>query len=157
MRLEERLGERLRERGFTISVAESCTGGLLASRITEVPGASAYFRGGIVAYQNNVKERLLGVPTLVLAEKGAVSEETARAMAHGVRKLLRSDVGVAVTGIAGPDGGSVDKPIGLVYIAVETPAERRCERFLWSGDRASNREDSVCAALEMTHSLLEEA
>lgn len=157
MRLEEKLGEGLKKTGFTISVAESCTGGLLASRITDVPGSSAYFRGGIVAYQDDVKERLLGVPAQVLAEKGAVSEETARAMAYGVRKLLQSDVGVSITGIAGPAGGSTDKPVGLAYIAVESPAGRRCKRFLWSGDRASNREDSVRAALEMALSLLEEA
>ena len=149
MRLEERLGDLLRQRGGTISVAESCTGGLLASRITDVPGSSAYFRGGIVAYQNDVKERLLGVSPEILKRFGAVSEESARAMAHGCRKLFSSDIAVAITGIAGPGGGSPNKPVGLVYIAVSALDKVACERFFWSGDRALNKESSVRAALNM--------
>ncbi len=142
MHLAEQLGKRLKERELTIAVAESCTGGLLASRITDVPGSSAYFRGGIIAYQNDVKERLLAVPAQVLADVGAVSEQTARAMAHGVRGLLKSDIGVSITGIAGPGGGRPDKPVGLVYIAVESPTAKRCERFLWRGSRRENRQRS---------------
>lgn len=149
MRLEEQLGDLLRQRGGTISVAESCTGGLLANRITDVPGASTYFKGGIVAYQNNVKERLLGVSTEILKRFGAVSEESARAMAHGCRELFSSDVAVAITGIAGPGGGSPNKPVGLVYIAVSTLNQMGCERFCWPGDRVSNKESSVRAALKM--------
>ena len=149
MRLEERLGEELKARGMTLAVAESCTGGLLASRITDVPGSSAYFRGGIVAYQNDVKERLLGVSPEILKRFGAVSEESARAMAHGCRKLFSSDVAVAITGIAGPGGGSPNKPVGLVYIAVSTLNQMGCERFCWPGDRVLNKESSVRAALNM--------
>ena len=104
MRLEEQLGKRLQENGLTISVAESCTGGLLASRITDVAGASAYFLGGVIAYQNEVKKRLLAVPSEVLADTGAVSEEVALAMARGCRELFGSDIGVSITGIAGPTG-----------------------------------------------------
>jgi PncC family amidohydrolase len=146
----------LSEDGLTISVAESCTGGLLASRITDVAGASAYFLGGVVAYQNDVKERLLAIPRQVLAKVGAVSEETAWAMARGCRELFGSDIGVSITGIAGPSGGTAEKPVGLVYIAVEGLAGRRCERFCWAGDRTSNKESSVRAALEMILSLLAE-
>ncbi len=154
MRLEEQLGKRLKENGLTISVAESCTGGLLASRITDVAGASAYFLGGVIAYQNEVKKRLLAVPSQVLAGTGAVSEETALAMACGCRELFGSDIGVSITGIAGPTGGSAEKPVGLTYIAVITPAAGRCERFHWTGNRISNKENSVRAALEVALSLV---
>ena len=156
MCLEERLGEELKARGMTLAVAESCTGGLLASRITDVPGSSAYFRGGIVAYQNDVKERLLGVSTEILKRFGAVSEESARAMAHGCRKLFSSDIAVAVTGIAGPSGGSAEKPVGLVYIAVSALDKVACERFCWSGDRVLNKESSVRAALKMVFRTLKD-
>ena len=154
--LEERLGEVLTVRGLTLAVAESCTGGLLASRITDVPGASDYFRGGIVAYQNDVKERLLGVSTEILKRFGAVSEESARAMAHGCRKLFSSDIAVAITGIAGLGGGSPNKPVGLVYIAVSALDKVACERFCWSGNRALNKESSVRAALKMVFRTLKD-
>jgi PncC family amidohydrolase len=150
------LGKRLQENGLTISVAESCTGGLLASRITDVAGASAYFLGGVIAYQNEVKKRLLAVPSEVLADTGAVSEEVALAMARGCRELFGSDIGVSITGIAGPTGGNVEKPVGLMYIAVITPAAGRCERYHWAGNRISNKENSVRAALEVVISLLED-
>ena len=156
MCLEEQLGEELKARGMTLAVAESCTGGLLASRITDVPGSSAYFRGGIVAYQNDVKERLLGVSTEILKRFGAVSEESARAMAHGCRELFSSDVAVAITGIAGPSGGSAEKPVGLVYIAVSALDKVACERFCWSGDRVLNKESSVRAALKMVFRTLKD-
>jgi len=150
------LGEFLRRRGLTIAVAESCTGGLLGSLITDVPGSSDYFRGGVIAYQNDVKERLLGVPSRTLAAVGAVSEETARAMAHGVRNLLESDIGVGITGIAGPGGGTPDKPVGLVYIAVEGPRGAECRRFQWDGTRLENKARSANAAVGLVLSLLEE-
>ncbi len=150
----EELGKLLRDNGLTIAVAESCTGGLLGSMITDVPGASDYFRGGVIAYQNDVKERLLDVPTQVLATVGAVSEETARAMAHGARTLLASDIGVGVTGIAGPGGGTPDKPVGLVYIGVEGPHGALCRRFQWIGTRGENKHHSAVAALELTLALL---
>ncbi len=150
------MGEFLRGRGLTIAVAESCTGGLLGSLITDVPGSSDYFRGGVIAYQNDVKERLLGVSARVLAAAGAVSEETARAMAHGVRDLLASDIGVGITGIAGPGGGTPEKPVGLVYIAVEGTHGAECRRFQWDGTRLGNKARSANAALELVLSLLEE-
>ncbi len=156
MELKKKLGELLKERGLTIAVAESCTGGLLGNMITDVPGSSAYFRGGIIAYQNDVKQKLLNVPSSVLTAVGAVSEEVARAMANGVRKLLGSDIGVGITGIAGPGGGTPDKPVGLVYIAVEGQHEAECWRFIWDGNRLDNKRSSATAAIELVVKLLEE-
>lgn len=149
MQLEEKLGQLLRAKRLTISVAESCTGGLLASRITDVPGSSDYFVGGIVAYQNEIKEKLLQVSAETLKKFGAVSEETARAMARGCRELFTSDIAVAVTGIAGPGGKTADKPVGLVYIAVASRGKTECKRYLWTGDRLLNKERSVRAGVEL--------
>jgi PncC family amidohydrolase len=147
------LAERLRaacvERGLTVATAESCTGGLVAHLLTEVPGASACLRGGIVAYSDAVKRDLLGVSDQVLAAHGAVSAQVAVAMAEGVRARLGSDLGVAVTGIAGPDGGSDAKPVGLVYVAVAGPGASTVGRFLWAGDRSSNKRESARVAIEM--------
>ncbi len=153
--IEERLGEVLKRLGLTISVAESCTGGLLASRITDVPGSSAYFRGGIIAYQNDLKERLLAVPSQVIVRHGAVSRQTAEAMACGCRDLLASDIALSITGIAGPSGGSGKKPVGLVYIAVAGANSIDCRRFVWNEDRAANKERSVFAAIDLVLSVLE--
>lgn len=153
-RLEQQLGEVLHEKRLTISVAESCTGGFLASCITDVSGASDYFRGGVVAYQNKFKETLLGVPAHILAERGAISRETAQAMAKGCRKLFQSDIAAAITGIAGPTGGTQSKPVGLVYIAVVSEKGSVGKRFVWSGSRMSNKEASVGAALKMILSLV---
>jgi len=154
--LEQRVGQALKKRRLTISVAESCTGGLLASRIIDAPGASAYFIGGIVAYHNEVKAKLLAVPEEALKKIGAISEETATAMARGCRRLFGTDIGVSITGIAGPTGGSAAKPVGITYIAVESVTGRRCECFRWSGNRASNRESSVNAALELVLAFLDD-
>ncbi|MHB8892697.1 MAG: CinA family protein [Candidatus Limnocylindrales bacterium] len=137
-----------------MATAESCTGGLVAHLITEVPGSSAYLRGGIVAYADDVKRALLGVPGEVLAAHGAVSAQTAIAMADGARERLGTDLGVGVTGIAGPDGGSEAKPVGLVYVAITGLGAPDVRRFLWPGDRAENKRASAAAALEM---LLERA
>ena len=134
-------------RGLTLATAESCTGGLVAHLITEVAGSSAYLRGGVVAYADEVKTAQLGVPAEVLAAHGAVSAQVARAMAEGVRERFGTDLGVAVTGIAGPDGGSDAKPVGLVYVAVAGLGEPTVRRFLWTGDRASNKRASAEAAL----------
>ena len=117
--------ELCRERGLTLATAESCTGGLVAARLTSVPGSSDVFLGGVVAYANEVKEAELDVPAEVLAEHGAVSAETAAAMARGARERLGADVAVAVTGIAGPGGGTPEKPVGLVYLHAAGPAASR--------------------------------
>ena len=117
----ERTGKELRAAGLTIACAESCTGGLLTSMLTDVSGSSSYVMGSVVSYSNDVKARVLHVSEETLAVYGAVSEETAREMAQSVRKLIHADIGVGITGIAGPDGGSTEKPVGLVYIAVSVP------------------------------------
>ena len=113
----DELGRELRARGLTIACAESCTGGLLTSTLTDIPGSSSYVMGSVVSYSNDVKSRILHVSEETLLLHGAVSEETAREMAEGVRQLMQTDIGVGITGIAGPDGGSAEKPVGLIYIA----------------------------------------
>jgi len=147
--LEAELGRRLKEQGLTIAVAESCTGGLVGHRITNVSGSSAYFMGGVVAYSNEAKMRLLGVRRETLAAHGAVSAETALEMARGARRVFGTDLAVSTTGIAGPTGGTPEKPVGLVYVALVTPDGERCERYLWQGDRLSNKEQSATAALRL--------
>ena len=148
--LESVLGERLKKRKLTLAVAESCTGGLLGGRITAVPGSSAWFHGGIIAYANAVKTRHLGVSTALIARCGAVSAECAAAMARGIRKSANSDIGVSITGIAGPDGGTKEKPVGLVFVAVcgpETGIQVRRHEF--HGPRESVRLRAVTAALSL--------
>ncbi|MCL6532304.1 MAG: competence/damage-inducible protein A [Armatimonadetes bacterium] len=137
--LEQVVVERLRERGESLAVAESCTGGLLGKRITDVPGSSEVFLGGIIAYSNAVKHSMVGVPSEVLETVGAVSEPTARALAEGVRQRLGSYWGIGITGIAGPGGGTPDKPVGLVYIGVSSPHETTVYRQIFLGDRAAVR------------------
>ncbi|MPZ14059.1 MAG: nicotinamide-nucleotide amidohydrolase family protein [Chloroflexi bacterium] len=137
-------------RRWRLAVAESCTGGSLAAAITEVPGASTFFLGGIVSYADDVKEAHLGVPRTTLETHGAVSEPTARAMAEGVRQRLGADVGVAITGIAGPDGVTPTKPVGLVFVAVATPERTVVRQDVWPGSRAVIRHASVRRALELT-------
>ncbi len=133
--MEVAAGAALRAAGATVAVAESCTGGLVASRITDVPGSSDYFLGSVVAYANEIKQRVLGVPAETLEAHGAVSEETALAMATGVRGLYGADYAVAITGIAGPGGGDDDKPVGLVYLAVADAEGAMCLRQNWPGTR----------------------
>jgi nicotinamide-nucleotide amidase len=133
--MEVAVGNALREAEATVAVAESCTGGLIASRITDVSGASDYMRGGVVAYANEIKQRVLGVAGETLAEHGAVSEPTARAMAVGVRELYGADYAIATTGIAGPTGGTEEKPVGLVYVAIAGPNGIVCEELNWPGTR----------------------
>jgi len=154
--LEKEIGDLLKKAGLTLAVAESCTGGLLGHRITNVPGSSAYFLGGVIAYSNRVKEEVLGVSHETLQRVGAVSEETALQMARGVRRLLKADIGVAVTGIAGPTGGTPTKPVGLVYVAISTPDYERCEKHIWQGNREENKRLSSEAALKLVHRYLEE-
>ena len=135
--------------GRTIGTAESCTGGALAAAITANPGSSGYFRGGIVSYANEVKRDRLGVGADLLAAHGAVSAQVALAMAAGARDAVGADIGVATTGVAGPDGGTADKPVGLVYVAVADGEGADVRRHQWSGDRAGNVTASVVAALEL--------
>ena len=147
--LEAALGRLLVEKGQNVAVAESCTAGLLAGKITEVPGSSAWFERGVVTYSNRSKIELLGIPETVINEHGAVSAETAEAMADGIRKNADTDYGVAITGIAGPDGGTAEKPVGTVYIAVATREKVVSRQFRFTIDREINRLRSVYAALEM--------
>ena len=149
MRPEEELGNLLRKLEMSLTVAESCTGGLLAHRITNVPGSSTYFAGGVVVYSDKAKEELLGVRHETLMEHGAVSEETAREMARGARERLDTDLAVSITGIAGPTGGTAEKPVGLVFIALAAADGERCQRRVWQGDRLENKNQSVEAALGM--------
>ncbi len=147
--LEVQLGRLLTDAGLTIAAAESCTGGLISHRITNVSGSSSYFLGGIVAYSNDAKMRVLGVSRRSLELHGAVSEQVALEMARGVRRLLHSDIAISATGIAGPTGGTPEKPVGLVYIALATPEGEWCERHLWAGDRTANKDLTAEAALRM--------
>ena len=147
--IEAEVGEILRKRGLTLAVAESCTGGLLSSLITDVPGSSDYFRGGVVAYSNEVKERVLGVPREILETVGAVSPECARAMAEGVRRLLNADLALATTGIAGPTGGTPTKPVGLVYIALAHPGGIEVREHRFVGSRRGNKCSAAHGALEL--------
>jgi nicotinamide-nucleotide amidase len=143
-----------RARGWSLGAAESCTGGLVSARLTSVPGSSDVFAGGVVAYANEVKEAELGVGAETLAEHGAVSAETAAEMAAGVRARLSVDVGIAVTGIAGPDGGTPEKPVGLVYLHAETPEQSRGIEFSFPSDRETIRARATVAALHLTRRLL---
>lgn len=147
--MQEVVGRLLAERGQSVAVAESCTGGLVADWLTNVPGSSRYFLGGVVAYSNAVKERVLGVPAALLKEHGAVSNEVAAAMAQGVRALTGADYGAAVTGVAGPGGGSPDKPVGLVYVGVATGEGVKTERFEWRGGRLVIKRRAAQATLNI--------
>jgi PncC family amidohydrolase len=137
------------ERGRTVAAAESCTGGLVAHLITEVPGSSGYFRGGVVAYSDDVKRAALGVPDDVLRSHGAVSAQVAVAMAEGVRSRLGADLAVGVTGIAGPAGGTEAKPVGLVYVAVAGASGPLVRRYQWPHDREGNKRASAEAVLRL--------
>jgi nicotinamide-nucleotide amidase len=147
----------LRERGLTLATAESCTGGLVGARLTDVPGSSDVYVGGVVAYSNEVKERALGVAAATIAEHGAVSSETALAMARGARDALAADVAVAVTGVAGPGGGTEEKPVGLVHVAVVGPMGEREARLDFPGDRETIRVRAVTAALHLVRRLVTES
>ncbi len=148
------VADRLVAAGKSLALAESCTGGLLAKRLTDAPGASRFVVGGVVAYSNAVKRQVLGVPEEVLDANGAVSEATARAMARGARRLLDTDAALAVTGIAGPDGGTADKPVGTVWIAAALGERHVARRFLFPGERDEVRQRSAQAALDMLLHLL---
>jgi len=145
--LEEALGQVLIKKRLRLALAESCTGGALGARLTRAPGSSAYFLGSIVSYANEIKQDLLAVPEIMLQNKGAVSKEVVEAMAEGVRIKLKSDIGIAISGIAGPEGGSKEKPVGTVFIALADNEQCLCRKFEFQLDRTGNIEQAVHQAL----------
>jgi PncC family amidohydrolase len=150
MTLEQQVGDALLEKQWTIGTAESCTGGLVLHRLTNIPGSSGYVAGGVVAYSNQIKQAVLGVKQGTLIAHGAVSEQTAQEMALGARKLLKTDIAVSVTGIAGPGGGTAEKPVGLTYIALAGPDDLLLvQRHIWDGDREAVKSASADAVLQM--------
>jgi len=150
------LGQLLQERGLKLATAESCTGGLIADRITNVPGSSEYFLGGIVAYAYEAKVALLGVSWATLQKYGAVSREIVLEMARGARRALRADLAVSVSGIAGPGGGLPDKPVGTTWVGLSTSDGDWARKFVWEGDRLQNKALSVEAALQLVLDYLED-
>lgn len=153
--LAERLQQLAIEQDITVATAESCTGGLVGHAITSVPGSSAYYVGGVISYADRLKVELLGVPATTIERHGAVSAQVAVAMAEGLREGLGCHFAVAVTGVAGPAGGSDPKPVGLTYVAVAGPAGHRVERHQWHGDRDANQAWSAAAALTLLIAVLE--
>ncbi len=148
--LSRRVGAALSRSGFTVSTAESCTGGLILSTLTDISGSSAYVEGGLVTYSNETKMKMLGVREATLIEHGAVSEATADEMARAARKVFDTDYALSVTGIAGPEGGTAEKPVGLTYIGLAgQDGLLVVERHIWDGDRMSNKLMSVEAALNL--------
>ena len=152
--LEEVVGALLRERSLTVACAESCTGGLIGHRLTEVPGSSDYFLESAVVYSNRAKIRRLGVPAALIEKHGAVSAPVARAMALGIRKTSGADIGVAVTGVAGPGGGTARKPVGLVYVAIARSRGTKVLRNLFFGGRTQVKFQSSQKALDMLRKTL---
>ena len=155
MKAEERLRAIMVQRGMRIALAESCTGGLISSRITDVAGASDYFEAGLVTYSNRAKESILSVPHDLLVAKGSVSAEVAGRMAEGARQVTGADIGLSVTGIAGPGGGSVEKPVGTVYMGLAAEGKTLVRQHLFSGDRAAVRSQTSDAALKLALDFLE--
>lgn len=147
--LSSQIGKLLKKSGKTLSIAESCTGGLLGHCLTSVPGSSKYFVGGIIAYADRIKNKKLGVSESLLSKSGAVSEVVAKTMAKNIRKIFKTDYGLAITGIAGPGGGSTQKPVGLVYIAVSNPKKIVCKKFHFTGSRNTIKSRSVHEALKL--------
>jgi nicotinamide-nucleotide amidase len=152
--LEEAVGKLLSDKGKTIAVAESCTGGLIGAKFTNISGSSKYFERGVVTYSNQAKIELLGVPQEIIDRYGAVSQEVAVLMAEGVRKLAKTDYGLSSTGIAGPTGGTPEKPVGLVYIGFASENDSFAQKFQFGGDRTTNRERAAQAALNVVRLFL---
>ena len=146
--MEGSIGRLLRQKKLSLAVAESCTGGLICSRVTDVSGSSDYFPGGIVAYSNEIKVSQLGVSPETLKHHGAVSEQTVVEMAQGIRHRFNSGIGLSVSGIAGPSGGTPDKPVGTVWVGLSTDNFVRSRLFRFKGDRLANKESAARAALE---------
>lgn len=149
MSIEEELGQLLTVRKLTVGLAESCTGGLVGHRLTNVPGSSAYFMGGVVAYSYEAKEQLLDVRHNTLYDHGAVSEPVAREMAQGARRVFGADLGIAVTGIAGPGGGMPGKPVGLTWVCVSARGREIARKLQFDSDRQGNKEQAAEAALSL--------
>ena len=152
--MAEVVGKMLRDRQMTVAVAESCTGGLVASMLTDVPGSSEYFERGIVSYSNIAKQELLGVAPEILRANGAVSRETALAMAEGVRRISKTNIGISTTGIAGPGGGSPEKPIGTVHMAYVAPDKTEAFEYHFSGDRERLKQIFAMTAINMVRKYL---
>ncbi|MEX0569021.1 MAG: CinA family protein [Candidatus Njordarchaeota archaeon] len=152
--LLNKISSILKEKKLKIATAESCTGGLIAHTLTNISGSSDYFDRGIVSYSNRAKKELIDVPEKILEKYGAVSKQVAEAMALGVRKKSKVDIGLSSTGIAGPTGGTKDKPVGLVHIAISTENKTYSKKFLFSGDRLQNKISTCNAALQMLYDYL---
>ncbi|GBD09758.1 Nicotinamide-nucleotide amidohydrolase PncC [Candidatus Thermoflexus japonica] len=150
-----RVGMELKKRGWRLAVAESCTGGLLGHRLTSIPGSSTYFLGGVIAYRNEIKVRILNVRQETLARFGAISAEAAREMAEGVRRIFQADLALAITGVAGPDPEE-GKPVGEIYIALASPDGLWTRRIIGGSDRQANKALAVEAALELLEATLRE-
>ncbi|NTW04655.1 MAG: CinA family protein [Peptococcaceae bacterium] len=153
--LTEEAGLLLRKKELKLSVAESCTGGLISAKITDIPGSSVYFIGGVVAYSNKIKNALLSVPWEELDKYGAVSSEVALSMAKGVKELMQTDLALGITGIAGPVSDCSKKPVGLVYIAISGPCGNLVDEFNFRGSRIEVREKSLISSLEMVVTYLQ--
>lgn len=153
---EERIAALLKEHQLTVTTAESCTGGLIAATLVNVPGISSQFNEGYITYSNEAKEKLLGVSHETLQQFGAVSPETAKEMAIGAKKAANADISIVSTGIAGPDGGTAEKPVGLVYLGCCCKEQVKVEKHIFSGDRREVREASVQAALELLEQMIQQ-
>uniref|UniRef100_A0A7V1EIL7 Nicotinamide-nucleotide amidohydrolase family protein n=1 Tax=candidate division WOR-3 bacterium TaxID=2052148 RepID=A0A7V1EIL7_UNCW3 len=153
--LAKKLGKLLLKKNLSLSICESCTGGMLGSIITEIPKSSKYFKGGVIAYSNEIKNKIIGVKMKTLKNFGAVSSQTAKEMARNVKKITNSDIGISITGIAGPGGGTKTKPVGLVYIGVATGKKVRVEKNIFSGNRQQIRQKACANALRLTNQILE--
>lgn len=149
------VGAKLRDSGRTVAVAESCTGGKLGDALTDAPGSSDYFLGGVISYSNDAKIDLLGVDKAAILEEGAVSEKVAEMMAQGVMRLFGADVGIGITGIAGPTGATPTKPIGLVYVAVCSSESKECVRDVFEGTRTSVKDQAINRAIQLLDSFLD--
>ena len=152
--LLNKISSMLIDKKLTIATAESCTGGLIAHTLTNISGSSDYFDRGIVSYSNNSKQQLLEVPSNILEKHGAVSEPVAKSMAEGVRTKSNVDIGIATTGIAGPTGGTKDKPVGLVFIAISTNKGTIVEKFQFHGNRLENKEKTCENTLKMLYTII---
>ena len=146
--LEVLLGPLLRQHGWRLATAESCTGGLVGHLVTNVPGSSDYFLGGVISYANAAKQNLLGVRPETLEVSGAVSRQVVLEMAQGVRRLLSADVGLSVSGVAGPGGGTPEKPVGLTWVGLDAPGYSNAWQHIWEGDRLQNKQASAQAVLQ---------